>query len=300
MIPLAPFRCVLATLVLASMSASAVAQPYTAFDRAIATLQQAPDERRAEFASLALAQLAEAYLTESNLAQTDPAASRVKRTRWPREVERYAHDLLFLKLDVERGMAVALEVLPATGTVLTVGGQQVVLTHPRPSRQAAFEESLLASFCQQHECDALLAEEVPATAEVIPEAVEPEWSFTEDGIVCSHGGLEFQFALDENSGSLRQLCGLLFLEIENLVAELKALQTFGVLIDWQHLALERTQQASEYSVILNAAGDVVLLRLPNLYDRPKLLPLLRPWLAANANGESATLSLSATEFGDSQ
>jgi len=270
------------------LSATAAAnQPENPFGRTVVALQTATAEVRAQFASLALGQLANAYIMEAGLAITDQVGRQGKQRRWSRSVERYANELLILKMDIDNGMDVRIQMTPSTGAIVQVAEHRVVLSYPRPNQQTAYEQALLETFCQQQDCNALALAE-PQTAPLFSnEFVEPSWSFNEDGARCGGNGLTLQFRLTDRLAAQRGFCTALFQEVEELVAELSRQQDYGVMIDWQNLAILKLRQDMGYEVSLNDEGDSFVLQLPVLAAMPKLLPLLRPWLARRVNSRSA-------------
>lgn len=273
-------------LTLAAVSAS----PVTQFDRLVLTLQTAPAPWRVEFASLALTQLAAAYHDEAGLARSP---SPDDNTRWSRSVDAYAYQLLFLKQDVEQAADVSIVQTAANDAIIALRGTRMMLSHPRPGQQRAFEQTLVEQFCQQRDCG--LEPLTPPTVETARSVsdIKPDWLFTEEGTVCRHQGLQLSFPRGSDTGALRLFCSALFNDVQTLQNELNKLQQFGVPIQWRNLSFN----AATHTLHLNHSGDTLMLDLPILQRHPKLLPLLQPWLADRIQGRAANLSLSASELG---
>ena len=291
-----PLRCLLTLALLLCGCPAHADQPNTEFARIVAALKTAPPEWRMEFASLALTELADAYLSEADLAQADQQGNLVKKRRWSRAVQRFADQLLLLKMQVEQDQDVSFQLSSATETVVEASGQQAMLSYPRPGQQLAFEQKLLEVFCQQRDCSSLSSTVPASEPKPVATDITPDWAFTEDGLECSFQGLSFRFAFDQASGNLREHCIALFREVGRLTHELSDLQQFGVVIDWQDISIQPTRIAEEQAVQLNASGDTVLLPIPLLQANPKLLPLLLPWLAERLQGKDTTLALTSADF----
>ncbi len=288
---------VAAAQVVAESQAAGTLSATDPFARTVAALQDADAQWRADFARIALAQLAEAYTHEAELALTDPKLTPGERRRWSRGVEQYGNQLLFLQMDIEAGLEVNLYMAPATGAVLEAGNQQVVLTFPRPRQQLAYEQAVLEQYCQLYDCSQLsVAAAVPAPPRPAG-SVTPLWAFTEAGGRCSYDGLKLQFSLGGNLSEQRQLCQALLAEVAALLDELTRQQQYGVYIDWPGLSVSAVRQGEEHAVRLNSSGDSVLLPLPVISGLPQLLPRLHTWLAGKSRGEAASLTLSAEEIG---
>ncbi|MYM61756.1 hypothetical protein [Pseudomaricurvus sp. HS19] len=293
------YRSFFAALALCAggVTATAAAPAADPFASTVAALQGADPQWRADFARIALTQLAEAYIHEAELALTDPKLTPGERRRWSRGVEQYGNQLLFLQMDIEAGQEVNLYMAPATGAVLEAGGQQVVLTFPRPRQQLVYEQTVLEQYCQLRDCSQLAPGSALPASPRTDGSVTPLWSFTEAGGRCSYDGLKLQFSRGGNLSEQRQFCHALLVEVMALVNELIRQQQYGVHIDWLRLSVTAVRQGEEHAVRLNSSGDSVLLPLPVMAGLPQLLPRLHPWLAGKSRGEAASLTLSAGDIG---
>jgi hypothetical protein len=179
----------------------------------------------------------------------------------------------------------------------------VILGHPRADQQAAFEQRVLTDFCREHDCAVMTAAAAATAAkpEPIPVTVvrvNPLWTFTADGAVCSNDGLEVSFRSNRNLATLRGICEELVQELAALAGELAGEEQLGVAIDWDNLAVTATPGRPEHLVRLNAAGDSVLVPIPLLFGSPNLFADIRPWLAARLGRETIpTLRLDASDYG---
>lgn len=165
------------------------------FARTLRALERADAGSRADFAGIALWQLTGAYRAEADLARQElqaiaanPKADRQaveraqqKNRHWSSSVDQYAGRLMLLQRRVEAGAAVDFILSPVTETVLVVEGEQVVLAHPRPGKQAIFEQSVIEQFCQLRDCAALTGPGAtaarsaqPATVATTPRVVNEE------------------------------------------------------------------------------------------------------------------------------
>ena len=288
----------LAILLLLQAAAVFATPSDTQFDRLMTSLNTAPFEERQAFASLALSQLADAYLTEAEQARSDSRGEGGgTRQRWSSSVEQFVNHLLLLKSDIDMGLGVTFGAGSARDVVIEAGGQSVMLSYPRPREQRAFEQALLESFCRLRPCETLSVSDAPRLPERPVVDVQPGWTFATDGIECRHRGLALVFAEREYSDRLRQFCSAALREAEILSSELRKLVQFGMVIEWDALAIRQTANPAEQVVELNAARDSIPLGLPTLHAYPKLLALLQPWLQAQMEQQAVTLVLKAVDFG---
>lgn len=273
------------------------------FQRTVQYLQGASLEERADFAAVALVELTEVYIAESDLARAEAAhqktVARSKLLSWSRAVDLYANQLVQVLDDVEQGFPVVLRPDPQGPVTTIVADRAVILGHPRADQQAAYELRVLTGFCSSHDCQRMtvIADDlkpIPASAM----SVNALWTFTESGPVCSNDGIELHFHSSQNLPILRGICEELMQEAATLVMELHWQRRHGVVIDWTALAVTATPGRPEHLVRLNAAGDSVLVTLPLLYSDVQLLEDLRPWILSRLTGKTPeVLYLDTGDYG---
>ena len=272
------------------------------FERTVDALVEADDELRHRFANLALMELAEVYLAEADLARSEARDSeKSARLRgWSRAVERYAEQLLLVREDIELGFPVELRSYAREVPSITVAGRTVFLAHPRRSQQGAFEQSVLTQFCTGSTCTALTVENEAGDVPIpmSPGLVNPEWAFSAQGPVCRYRGLSLQFSAAGQLPQQRALCQQLMQESALLATELAWQRRHGVVVDWDSLVLRATPQRPEHVVLLNNAGDSLLITLPLIYSTDGLVKTLVPWLQAYGNRDGPPdMALQAGDLG---
>lgn len=279
------------------------------FERTALGLRDADPEWRAEFATTALDELAQAYAAEAALARGEaipevdggenggPVDTRL--LGWSRAVERYAAQLGLVREDIALGFPVALDVLQERTLAITVAERRVILSHPRPDHQALLEQAVLERFCRGNLCEQLTARtDGPEPIPMSSATVRPAWTFTGDGALCSHRGVHLRFSAGAALPVARTTCQQLLVELALLDRELAWQRRHGVIVNWDALAVTATPGRTGHQVRLNDAGDTVLVTLPLLYSSAALLDQVRPWLRARAAGDrDATLELEAAALG---
>jgi hypothetical protein len=282
----------LALLALCTQPLNAAA-PHSLFERTVLALQDAPENTRREFASIALSQLAEAYRNEAELVQRDISKSK-KLQRWSREVASYGNELLFFRDSVVSGMPVKLILQPLSGTIIEVADQQTILTHPRPKQQSALESQILKQFCTTGFCDTLVAAPEVPIPDRSPQG-NTRWQFTADGAICSNRSIQLVFANAAELSRQRKICDDLFSEVYLLRKELHWQQEHGVTIDWDILKVHPVSP-EQHLLRLNRSGDHVVAELHLLQANPALLTSLIPWLRNQLAGTPRSITLQADQF----
>jgi hypothetical protein len=266
-------------------------------------LQQAPPEEQSDFALTALAELAAVYMAEADLARAQAAGrdpgGRARLWSWSVAVDQYANQLLLLIDDAEQGFPVVLRPGQHGDVTITVADRVVILGHPRPGQQAAYEQRVLMDFCSGHDCERMTATDArPAPIPPSATRANPLWTFTDRGPVCSNEGLEVHYSSAENLSTLRSLCEQLAVEAAALVSELSWQTRHGVEIDWDGLAVSATPGRPEHLLRVNPAGDSILLTMPLVYASENLLADIKPWLYARVTGGDPTaVRLDAADYG---
>ncbi len=282
------------------------APPLSRYQRTVQYLQHVPEAEQAEFAGTALGRLVEVYMAEADLARSEArakagvAAARLRG--WAVAVDQYANQLLLVLDDLEQGFPLELSVSPQGQASLTVAGRAVMLSHPRPGQQGAYEQEVLADYCARHDCLAITATaaagESPQAIPMSAAQVSPRWTFTNAGPVCSYQGLDVQFGATRQLAALRDLCAQLMQELVGLAVELAWQRRHGVAVNWAALDIVATPGRPGHLVHLNLAGDSVLANVPLLAGSEGLLADIVPWLRARSAGEeTATLQLDAADYG---
>jgi hypothetical protein len=276
-------------------------EPQSRFERTVAALQDDTTGQGVAFASIALARLADAYAAEARLAreQARGADQGTHLRGWSVAVDGYARQMLLLLEDINQGYPVRMIVGNEAAPAVTVADRTVIISHPRPSQQSAFEQEILREFCASHHCDYTTAEErAEEPIPVFSRLVKPAWSFTQDGPSCSHQGITVYFSSERNLANSRAICEQLMREAELLADEMAWQYRHAVSIDWQGLAIAATPGGPEHMVRLNGAGDVLLVSVPLLYSTPALLPELIPWVQGQiGDRKEIDVELDAVTYG---
>jgi hypothetical protein len=269
----------------------------TGLNRLATAISQAPVEVRADFAAVALAELAATHNAEADRARAEARHRPGERDllSWAAAADAYARELQALADDIAG--AATLEVGTGLGpeAVAHIGidGRLVMLTIPRPRQRPVFEQRVIEQFCSHFRCEDYLSDHQPSQALLQPVATQPRWSFSQQaGPACSTGdGLVFQFTNTTDLALKRRACSRVAGEL-NMLAEGVAREiALGVRIDWNRLEVRPVPGEARQLVTLNGDGEGLVLPLPALAGAPELFRQLRPWLAARVDGNSYRLVL---------
>ena len=292
--------CLLPPAVVSAADPNAAA--LSRYQRTVSALALAEEGWRGDFARVGLAQLAEVYLAESDLARREAEspgrADDAKLRGWSRAVAGYAQQLLLIIEDIELGFPAELRASVSGTPALRVAGRTVILSHPRADQQPAYEQQILTEFCRLRDCDQLTPPEVLERIPVSAPTVPVSWQFSASGPVCEAAGIKLGFLPGTNPGRARGLCTQLVQELTALELELRWQRRHGVEVSFDQLLVSQTPQGPEHLIRLNPQGDSILLSVPLLYSSPGLLAHSASWLALRvASQPGATLTLRAADYG---
>jgi hypothetical protein len=256
-------------------------------------LGDAPEPMRADFAVIAIAQMAEAHSAEAERARREATQLSQERDpgRWAGAVDAYAAELRALANRVSPETALVIRTGPSNTVYLMIDGTPVMVNGPLAAQQAAFEQQIIERFCDLYLCEELLAGYQAPLPVSRPDKSVTQWSFSQNaGPVCSTAdGLEFQFRDMENLSGYRAACARVVAELDTLARGIERSRSGGVRVDWNRLAIQAVPGSEHHQVTLNTAGAAILAPLPGLAATPQLFTLLRPWLAARVSGKNYRL-----------
>ena len=277
-------------------STSQTAGDLSRIERIALSLDDEP-EARAEFAHVALSEMAFSLLAETELAkqQMHTTQRQASLRRWIVYVERYIDELLRLSDSIDAATPISIAAGPNGVLLLTLSGQSIMLSVPRIELQPSFEQQLIDRFCADYRCEKPFADTVVMLAATA--ATPPRWSFSEDaGPSCvTDDGLVLQFETMTQLGDKREFCLQLVAELRAIASAIGRERGRGVVIDWQKLAVHSIPGRDEYQLDLNQSGDSLQLAIPRSAAIPGLLTQAQAWLRARSGSRQHTLVLENAE-----
>jgi hypothetical protein len=256
-------------------------------------LADAPEPMRADFAVIAIAQMAEVHRAEAERARQEAPQLAKDRDplRWAGAVDAYAAQLLAIADAISPQTTVIIKTGAANDVYLVIDGTPVMVNGPVATQQVAFEQQIIERYCTLYPCNELLAGYQAPLPPSQSDQAATHWSFSQNaGPVCSSAdGLEFQFRDMENLPGYRKACAQIMAELDTLVRGIRHSRSSGVRVEWNSLAIHALSGSEHHQITLNTAGAVILAPLPGLATTPQLLTLVGPWLASRVSGNSYRL-----------
>ncbi|MEH6592369.1 MAG: hypothetical protein V7746_19040, partial [Halioglobus sp.] len=277
--------------------------PASRFLRTAMGLQDESDELRARFVEVALMQMIEVYLAESDLArdEANKAEAGQKLSGWVLSVNTYIEALMASAELLQSGAWVGLVFMDSGAVAALIEGKLTILAHPRAEQQSTFESNVLNTFCADGRCAFLSATaiNVEPIAETQPTR-SPHWLFDGRNATCQgeSGSISIEYTNQINLSAMRAHCKQLFIEIRLVAAEMIQQSRHGVKLDWEVLALSAVPQSTEHLLRFNSLGDSSVLSVPFIYASGDILLDLRPWFSARVlGGPSPKVNLVGSDYG---
>ncbi len=272
---------------------SALATPTTRLNALAMAVADEHVMLRVDLARIALSELAAIYDEEAERARRDMRhkAKKPGLWRWSAAVKDLAADYATLAESITMTTPIKVSIGAGNSLYLAIDGRMVAVSSPRMNDQAAFEQRVIEQFCNLNRCEDLLDNPDIAVAAPAPErSGHTRWSFSQGaGPVCETAdGLQFQFRNMDNLGRKRDVCARAAGELNALASAIARDMAAGVRIDWNRLEISPLADDDEL-VTLNREGDYLRLPLPTLAERSELFIIVRPWLAAKAQGTPYSL-----------
>ena len=283
--------------VLAVPDDSSTVLAMTRFDVLVEALPQASSVERRAFADAALA-----ALIEANAAEAEGNASAGAAQVWRRGTRDYVARLQEIRLQLQRGAPLDIVREGRHAVRLIVGSEQVMLSAPRVSTQAAFESAIAESVCAVYDCAATpTIDEIVGAREHVNGG---EWSLADrtPPLFAQADGLHCVFEDMLHLRLKQRACERITRELRMLEEALRAVLQHGGSVDWRALRVGTGtganvdgSAAARRRVSYATNGRYFELDLPLLAAAPEVVQGAIPWLQTRLRGQAAIYVITAPE-----
>ena len=301
----------------AGIQYDAAAMPLVAVAKSLA---ESPSEYRAEFARIALEEMANAYDEEVAKAQAQVAnppakksktkpdreaerKARIELAQWAASTSDYAQRLRAMSQGIGDFTDVTVVVEAHDQLRLVFNGQSIIVSGPRIDKPGPLNQRIVERFCFIYPCDTAAEDTGPAasgTADTsaasggyysnVDASPSGHWSFAQNQrpTYITASGLHFTYDDTSNLKDKEQRSLDLAADLDLIARTLKALRQQGTLIEWNHLRLESTGEGAREKIVLNAHQDSVVISLPALSQAPTVWQSSLPWLRQQVEPDAPT------------
>lgn len=246
-------------------------------------------EEKAEFARVALDEMAFAFLEEAQRAREEPPDPKKPRNeekdpkKWAASTDAYANRLMELSESIVFGATVDVRVAQEGTVILLINGHNVIVSGPRFDKPEILEQRIRERICLDASC-LQLASSSPAPAS--DRRIGGRWSHehTDAPVFSASNGLNFLFEDNRNLAGKERACLAVAQELESVIRTLKDMMWRQAPIDWDAIAIVNDPAAATQKLLVNRNGDAVHLPLPQLARTPYVLQSALPWVRSQAEG----------------
>jgi len=252
-----------------------------------------PLPMRRDFSWLAITEMANMYREEAERARLETRHTTRARdaVKWAASVDSYAAGMQARADAITTDTDIEIIVAANNSINLYLAGEPVILSGAFSGRQQAYEQRVTEQFCVLYLCERFLDEpDLPMPGKDVLAGKRTTnaayWSFSQyAGPVCmTADGLEFQFRDMTHMNRKRAACKQLVAELYALLDVLTRSHQRGVPLAWGSMEISPVGDSQAHQVVL-PGSEPVRLSLPGLAASKDLFRIVRPWLAARAQGQ---------------
>ncbi len=263
-------------------------------------LQGSGYRARIEFVIVALEEMSSAYKTEAQAIDVAAAPDRSTRNhlaRWRMATLKYADSLDQLNHSIHRNSEIQIVIDSQNLLRLNVDYRPVIIAGPRIDQPQSLARRIVERYCLGKACSTLTENGPPQTISEVDE-VFATWNFAQDKAPTLHtrDGLSFSFRSAADLGERKQACLSLIKELRVLSENIGYFRDHGIWVDWNAIKVYQLTDSKLQHVVLNRAGDYVLLQVPELSRKPLVLSDAIPWLRGKAQQQRTGRAPPSTEL----
>lgn len=236
----------------------------------------------ADFVRISLSEMAALYeevalqpATESSITES------VHLSRWRNETLELARKLYNVADKVDPGMSLDVVVDNTGDLQLVVENKIYILTNPVINEPYLLDEKIISRVCSIRVCNNELVtiNEHLNKREIL---IEATWKISQSDKpeYITSDGLHFVFNNIENRARKQIACLKIIKEIKFVADSLKDAKRKGVPLEWGNIAIQSLYGSYDYRISLNAYGDSIYIKLPELSHVTNWVDLVLPWIRA--------------------
>ena len=248
-------------------------------------MKQGTSRDLADFIKISLSEMAALYEevalqpgTESSITES------VHLSRWRNETLELAKKLYYVADTLDPAMSLDI-VIDDTGELqLIVEDKIYILSNPVINEPYLLDEKIINSICSIRVCNNELTSihDHLNKREII---IEATWkvSQNEKPEYITSDGLHFVFTSIENRARKQIACLKIIKEIKFVASSLKDAKLKGIPLEWDNITIKSLYGSYDYRISLNAYGDSIYIKLPELNHVSNWIDLVLPWIRAQVN-----------------
>ena len=202
-------------------------------------------------------------------------------SRWRNETLELARKLYNVADKVDPGMSLDVVVADTGELQLVVEDKIYILSNPDINQPYLLDEKIINGVCNIRNCNDELVtiHDHLNKREII---IEATWKISQSDKpeYLTSDGLHFVFNNIEDRTRKQIACLKIIKEIKFVADSLKDAKRKGVPLEWDNITIQSLYGSYDYRISLNAYGDSIYIKLPELSHVPDWVDLVLPWIRA--------------------
>jgi len=237
-----------------------------------------------DFAKTALKEMAFSFEDEaekSNNEILENPDDRKKLYRWTHSTLEYAKYLHVVSDSINELTPIEIITDSSGELLIIVDNQPFFIISPSLHAPDMLDQEIINAVCQTRDCQLELIgfEEEPDTKTIV---IEADWQLTDRSRpeYVTVDGLHFIFNDIKNRSDKQNACLKIIKELKLVIDLLTQAHEDGLYIDWKHITMQQVGDKKRYKLVMNRAGESILIEAAELANSPDLIVLVSPWLKA--------------------
>jgi hypothetical protein len=237
-----------------------------------------------DFAKIALKEMAFSFEDEadkSNNEILDNPDDRKKLYRWTHSTLEYAKYLHLVSDSINELTPIEMNTDSSGELLIIVDNQPFFIISPSLHEPEMLDQEIINAVCQTRDCQLELIgfKEEPDTKTIV---IEANWQLTDRSRpeYVTVDGLHFIFNDIKNRSDKQNACLKIIKELKLVSDLLTQAYEDGLYIDWEHINVLQVGDKKRYKLVMNRAGESILIEAVELAKLPELTVLVSPWLKA--------------------
>ena len=205
-------------------------------------------------------------------------------SRWRNETLELARKLYNVADKVDPGMSLDVVVADTGELQLVVEDKIYILSNPDINQPYLLDEKIINGVCNIRNCNDELVtiHDHLNKREII---IEATWKISQSDKpeYLTSDGLHFVFNNIEDRTRKQIACLKIIKEIKFVADSLKDAKRKGVPLEWDNITIQSLYGSYDYRISLNAYGDSIYIKLPELNHVSNWTGLVLPWIQAQVN-----------------
>lgn len=237
-----------------------------------------------DFAKIALQEMAIANEDEaikSNDEILDNPDNRKKLYRWTHSTLEYAKYLHIVSDSINELTPLEINTDSNGELLIIIDNQPFFIISPSLHDPEMLDQKIIDAVCQTRDCqlDLIGFEEEPDTKTIV---IEADWQLNDRSRpeYVTVDGLHFIFNDIKNRSDKQNACLKIIKELQLVTDLLTQAHEDGLYIDWEYINVLQVGDKERYKLVMNRAGESILIEAVELAKLPELAELVSPWLKA--------------------